>query len=65
MSFPFIWDVYVDVDILGQWMIVWQGSCQVKCDKRKSRYGAEEGWTSKQISGGRFGFSGRRGKDFF
>ncbi len=30
--FLFVWVVYVAVDIVGCWMIVWQGSCQVKCD---------------------------------
>jgi hypothetical protein len=65
MSCLFIWDAYVVVDIVGQWMTMWQESCQAKCGRRKSRCGAEEGWIAKQISGGRFGFWGRGGKDFF
>jgi hypothetical protein len=53
------------VDIVGQWMTMWQESCQAKCGRQKSRYETEEGWIAKQISGGRFGFWGRGGKDFF
>lgn len=50
MSFLFIWDVYDVVDIVRQWMTMWQGSYQAKCNWQKSCCGAEEGWASKQIS---------------
>jgi len=43
MLSSFIWDVYADVDIIGRWMIVWQGSCQVKCSWWKSYCGVAEG----------------------
>jgi len=42
MSFSFIWDDYAAMDIVGCWLIVWQGSCQVKNGQWKSRCGAEE-----------------------
>jgi hypothetical protein len=35
VSFPSIWDVCVAV---GRRMTVWQGSCQVRCGQRKSRF---------------------------
>jgi hypothetical protein len=40
MSFSYIWDVCV---VVGCKMIVWQGSCQVKCGRQKSHGGAAEG----------------------
>jgi len=42
MSFSFIWDDCVVMDIVGCWLIVWQGSCQAKSGRWKSRCGAEE-----------------------
>jgi len=42
MSFSFILDEYGTMDITGCWLNVWQGSCQVKNNWRKSRCGAKE-----------------------
>ncbi len=42
MLFSFIWDDYVVVDIVGRWLIVWQGSYHMKSNRWKSHCGAEE-----------------------
>jgi hypothetical protein len=42
MSFFFIWDVCTTMDIVGRWLIMWQGSYQVKCGRWKSHCGMEE-----------------------
>jgi len=47
MSFSSIWDVCV---VVQHKMIVWQRSCQMKCDQHKSQGGVSKGWTTKQIS---------------
>jgi hypothetical protein len=40
--FSFIWDECVAIYIVGCWLIVWHGSCQVKSSRQKSRCGMEE-----------------------
>jgi hypothetical protein len=40
MSFSSIWDICA---IVGCRMIVWEKSCQLKCDRQKSHGGAAEG----------------------
>jgi hypothetical protein len=40
VSFAFVWNVCV---VARRKMIVWQGSCQMKCTWRKSRNATVEG----------------------
>jgi hypothetical protein len=42
MSFSFIWDEYVAMDVIGRWLNVWQGNRQAKNGQQKSRCGVEE-----------------------
>jgi hypothetical protein len=42
MLFSCIWDEYAIVDIVGCWLIVWQGSYQVKNGQWKSCCGVEK-----------------------
>ncbi len=64
MSFSFIWDECVVVDIVGHWLIVWQRSYQAKSNQQKSYCGMEERRITKQISGKRGGFFFLVGKGF-
>jgi hypothetical protein len=42
MSFSFIWDEWVGVDIIGHWLNVRQGSCQTMGSQQNFCYGTKE-----------------------
>ncbi len=58
LSFSFVWYMCV---VVGRRMIVWQGSCQVKCVRQKSNGVTTEGCVRVQISSVAFGFQFKKG----
>jgi hypothetical protein len=47
VSFSLVWYVCV---VAGHMVMVWQGSCKVRCVRRKSREASAEGFATEKIS---------------
>jgi len=59
VSFSSVWYVCV---VVGCRMMVWQGNCQVRCVRQKSREVVAKGFVAEKINSAGFCFAKERGK---
>ncbi len=59
MSFSSVWYVCV---VARHMMMVWQGSCQVRCVRRKSHIVTTKGFVAEKINSAGFCFTRTRGR---